>query len=155
MFMRKLKEDTFSKNKNDDAHEHVERVLDIVNLFNIPGVSHDGVMLGIFPITQTGAAKRWVDRLPPGTVDSRDLFKKAFIQRYFPPSKIAKQLEEIRKRGIIDSSNSGGITSIVNKQDKLGRDMKKLKENVQAIQVGCQNCEGAHLDKDCPLKEEV
>ncbi|GKC84889.1 hypothetical protein Tco_1140606 [Tanacetum coccineum] len=33
--------------------------------------------------------------------------------------------------------------------------MKKLKENVHAIQVGCQNCRGAHLKKDCPLKEEV
>ncbi|GKF13790.1 hypothetical protein Tco_0055252 [Tanacetum coccineum] len=33
--------------------------------------------------------------------------------------------------------------------------MKKLKENVYAIQEGCQNCGGAHLDKDCPLKEEV
>ncbi|GJW09404.1 hypothetical protein Tco_1575231 [Tanacetum coccineum] len=33
--------------------------------------------------------------------------------------------------------------------------MKKLKENVHAIQVGCQNCGGAHLDKDCPLNEEV
>ncbi|GJR17006.1 reverse transcriptase domain-containing protein [Tanacetum coccineum] len=33
--------------------------------------------------------------------------------------------------------------------------MKKLKENVHAIQVGCQNCEGAHLDKECPLNEEV
>ncbi|GJS86280.1 hypothetical protein Tco_0752821 [Tanacetum coccineum] len=37
----------------------------------------------------------------------------------------------------------------------LGRDMKKLKENVHAIQVGCQTCEGAYLDKDCPLNEEV
>ncbi|GJV88443.1 hypothetical protein Tco_1532381, partial [Tanacetum coccineum] len=34
-------------------------------------------------------------------------------------------------------------------------DMKKLKENVHAIQVGCQTCEGAYLDKDCPLNEEV
>ncbi|GJZ06400.1 hypothetical protein Tco_0540193 [Tanacetum coccineum] len=53
------------------------------------------------------------------------------------------------------SSNSEGIAAIVNKLENLGRDMKKLKENVQAIQVGCQNCERAHLDKDCPLKEEV
>ncbi|GJZ69672.1 hypothetical protein Tco_0633222 [Tanacetum coccineum] len=28
-FMRELREDTFSRNKNDDAHEHIERVLDI------------------------------------------------------------------------------------------------------------------------------
>ncbi|GJU11228.1 hypothetical protein Tco_1133624 [Tanacetum coccineum] len=80
-FMRELREDTFSGNKNDDAHEHVERVLDIVSLFNIPGVSYDAVMLRVFPITLTGAAKRWVDRLPPGTIDSWDLFKKVFIQR--------------------------------------------------------------------------
>ncbi|GKB28690.1 hypothetical protein Tco_0868091 [Tanacetum coccineum] len=47
------------------------------------------------------------------------------------------------------------IATIVNKLENLGRDMKKLKENVHAIQVGCQNYGGAHLDKDCPLKEEV
>ncbi|GJU62332.1 retrovirus-related pol polyprotein from transposon TNT 1-94 [Tanacetum coccineum] len=81
-FMRELREDTFSRNKNDDAHEHVERVLDIVSLFNIPRVSHDAVMLRVFHI-------------PPGTIDSWDLLKKAFIQRYCPPSKTAMQLEEI------------------------------------------------------------
>nr|GEY13466.1 hypothetical protein [Tanacetum cinerariifolium] len=69
-FMRELREDTFSRNKNDDAYEHVEQVFDIVSLFNIPGVSHDVVMLRVFPITLTGATKRWGDRLPPGTIDS-------------------------------------------------------------------------------------
>nr|GEY23203.1 hypothetical protein [Tanacetum cinerariifolium] len=63
-FMRELKEDTFFENKNVDAHEHVERVLDIVGLFNIPSVSHDGVMLRVFLITLIGDTKRWVDRLP-------------------------------------------------------------------------------------------
>ncbi|GJW40697.1 hypothetical protein Tco_0066542, partial [Tanacetum coccineum] len=33
--------------------------------------------------------------------------------------------------------------------------MKKLKESVHAIQVGCQICEGPHLNKDCPLNKEV
>ncbi|GJW53948.1 zinc knuckle CX2CX4HX4C containing protein [Tanacetum coccineum] len=33
--------------------------------------------------------------------------------------------------------------------------MKNLKESVHAIQVGCQICKGPHLDKDCPLNEEV
>nr|GEW24987.1 hypothetical protein [Tanacetum cinerariifolium] len=236
--MRELKEDTFSRNKNDDAHEHVERVLDIVSLFNIPGVSHDAIMMRVFPITLNGAAKRWVDRLPLGNVDSWDLLKKAFIQRYCPSSKIAIQLEEIcnfkqegdktlyqawewyndllykcpthdinnhqkvnifynglgainRKlldsqrpipgmtpiqalttiqtmidhsqkwhdgssiRNIESSSSSKGIVATVNKLENLGRDIKKLKENFHAIQVECQTCEGAHLDKDCPLNDEV
>ncbi|GKD92168.1 hypothetical protein Tco_1372005 [Tanacetum coccineum] len=33
--------------------------------------------------------------------------------------------------------------------------MKKIKESVHAIQVGCQICEGPRLNKDCPLNEEV
>nr|GEU58399.1 hypothetical protein [Tanacetum cinerariifolium] len=60
--MRELREGTFSRNKNDDAHEHVERVLDIVILYNIPGVTHDVVMLCVFPITLTGVARRWSKR---------------------------------------------------------------------------------------------
>ncbi|GJU41051.1 hypothetical protein Tco_1194008 [Tanacetum coccineum] len=34
-----------------------------------------------FPITLTGATKRWVDIIPLGIVDSWDFLKKAFIQR--------------------------------------------------------------------------
>ncbi|GJS54832.1 uncharacterized mitochondrial protein-like protein [Tanacetum coccineum] len=94
-FMRELREDTFSGNKNEDAHDHVDRVLNIVSLFNILGVSQDAVLLRVFPFTLTGAAKRWVDRLTPGAVNTWDLLKKAFIQRYCPPSKTAKQLEDI------------------------------------------------------------
>ncbi|GJZ91935.1 putative reverse transcriptase domain-containing protein [Tanacetum coccineum] len=53
------------------------------------------------------------------------------------------------------NSNTDGLAAIVSKLDNLGRDMKKLKENVHAIQVGCKICEGPHLDKECPLNEEV
>ncbi|GKB94307.1 hypothetical protein Tco_0980444 [Tanacetum coccineum] len=93
--MRELREETFLGNKNDDAHEHVERVLDIVCLFNIQGVSHDAIMLRIFPITLTGAAKRWIDRIPSGSINTWDLLEKVFIQRYCPSFKTTKQLEEI------------------------------------------------------------
>nr|GEU71308.1 hypothetical protein [Tanacetum cinerariifolium] len=74
-FMRELRDATILGNKNNDAYEHVERVLGIVSLFNILRVSHDAVMLRVFFITLTGVARRWVDRLPPETVDSWDLFK--------------------------------------------------------------------------------
>nr|GEV59455.1 hypothetical protein [Tanacetum cinerariifolium] len=57
-FMQELKEDTFTGNKNDDTHEHIERVLDIVSLFNILGVTRDAVMIRVFPVTLTEATKR-------------------------------------------------------------------------------------------------
>ncbi|GJS38913.1 hypothetical protein Tco_0563956 [Tanacetum coccineum] len=78
-FMRELREDTFSRNKNEDSHDHVDRVLNIVSLFNIPKVSQDVVLLCVFPFTLTGSTKRWVDRLTPGVVNTWDLLKKAFI----------------------------------------------------------------------------
>ncbi|GJW75030.1 reverse transcriptase domain-containing protein [Tanacetum coccineum] len=197
--MRDLREDTFSGNKNDDTYEHVNRVLDIVSLFSIPGVSHDAIMLRIFPITLTGATKIWIDRIPSGTINTWYLLEKAFIQRYCPPSKTLKQLEEIHnfkqegdetlyqawerynglfyrcpthdlnsqqriihKNGMIDPKIEG--QAVVAQMELLlsqaswivlRRDMKKLKENVHAIQVGCGLCGGAHLDKECPLNEEV
>ncbi|GJR57608.1 hypothetical protein Tco_1499770 [Tanacetum coccineum] len=58
-------------------------------------------------------------------------------------------------RNIESSSNSKGITAIVNKLENLSRDIKKLKENVHAIQIECQIYGGTYLDKDCPLKKEV
>ncbi|GJW61759.1 hypothetical protein Tco_0111094 [Tanacetum coccineum] len=79
----------------DDAHEHVQKVLEIVNLFSIPSVGHDAIMLRVFPITLTGAAKRWKDRLPTSSIDTWALLKKAFIKKYCPPSITAKQLDEI------------------------------------------------------------
>ncbi|GJX75149.1 hypothetical protein Tco_0313744 [Tanacetum coccineum] len=94
-FIRELGEYTFSGNKNDDADEHVERVLDILSLFSILGVSHDTIMLRVFPITPTRAVKRWIERIHSGTVNTWDLLEKDFIQRYGPPSKIAEQREEI------------------------------------------------------------
>nr|GEW82592.1 hypothetical protein [Tanacetum cinerariifolium] len=90
-FMRELREDTFFENKNEDAHDHVDRVLNI-------GTS---------------------------------------------------------SRNISSSSDIDGLATVISKLDNLGRDMKKLKENVYAIQAGCQFYKGPHLEKECPLKEEV
>ncbi|GJV20887.1 hypothetical protein Tco_1369907 [Tanacetum coccineum] len=48
-----------SSTDDEDAHEHVRRVLEIVDLFHFPGVTHDAVMLRVFPITLKGRALRW------------------------------------------------------------------------------------------------
>nr|GEX74199.1 hypothetical protein [Tanacetum cinerariifolium] len=104
--MREFREDTFFGNKNEDAHDHVDRVFNIVSLFNILGVSQDAVLLRMFPFTLNGAAKRWVDRLTSGAVNTWDLLKKAFIQR-----------------NISSNSNTDGLVAIVSKLDNLGRDM--------------------------------
>ncbi|GJX28471.1 hypothetical protein Tco_0236550 [Tanacetum coccineum] len=69
----------------------------------------------------------------------------------------AKQLEDIHNfnRKIGSSSRNDRLAALVNKLDNLGRDMKKLKESVHEIQVGCRIFQGPHPDKDCPLNKEV
>ena len=88
--MRELREKLFAGNKDEDAYEDVENVLYVSSLFNIPGVSHDAVMLRVFPMTLTGAARIWVDRFPGGTINTWNLLKKVFIQRFCSPSKTTK-----------------------------------------------------------------
>nr|GEY06644.1 hypothetical protein [Tanacetum cinerariifolium] len=55
----------------------------------------------------------------------------------------------------VSNGSSNGIAAITSKLDGLRRDMKKLKENVHVIQVGCEIYGGAHLIKECLLLEEV
>ncbi|GJR95377.1 hypothetical protein Tco_0267551 [Tanacetum coccineum] len=133
--MRELREDTFSEGKNNDAHEHVEQVL----LEPLKGGWTD------FPQEQ----------LIPG-ISLRKLSSKVTVRHPRPLRSLKTSVTSSRKwhdgsssRNIDSgSSNSEGITAIVSKLDNLCRDMKKLKENVRAIQIGCQTCGGAHLNKE-------
>ncbi|GJY81663.1 hypothetical protein Tco_0494414 [Tanacetum coccineum] len=57
----------------------------------------------------------------------------------------------------LGGSNSDGISVITNKLNDLGRDMRKLKESVHAIQVGCEIPLGSHspLDRRTSLEETI
>ncbi|GKC27851.1 zinc knuckle CX2CX4HX4C containing protein, partial [Tanacetum coccineum] len=103
--------------------------------------SHDAVMLRIFPIILTRAAKRWVDKLPPGTINTWDMIKKAFIQRYCPPSKTTKQLEEIH--------------NFKKESDETLYQAWERSNGRKVGNVGCKTCGGAHRNKECPLREDV
>ncbi|GJX59916.1 hypothetical protein Tco_0291306 [Tanacetum coccineum] len=90
--MRELRRKIFEGTNDEDAYEHVRIVLEIVDLFHFPGVTHDEIMLRVFPITLKGRALRWKNRLPAGTITTWDLFKKEFIWRYCHPFITAKKL---------------------------------------------------------------
>ncbi|GJY88738.1 reverse transcriptase domain-containing protein [Tanacetum coccineum] len=95
-FMRELRRKLFVGTDNEDAYEHVHMVLEIVDLFHFLGVTHDAIMLRVFPITLKGRALRWKNRLPAGTITTWDLLKNEFIWRYCHPFITAKKLDEIR-----------------------------------------------------------
>ncbi|GKF30677.1 retrovirus-related pol polyprotein from transposon TNT 1-94, partial [Tanacetum coccineum] len=68
-FLKELRDNTFSGSDHEDANEHIEKVLEIVDLFHIPNITQDQMMLLAFPMSLTGA--------------------------YCPPARTTKKLKEI------------------------------------------------------------
>nr|GEX12745.1 hypothetical protein [Tanacetum cinerariifolium] len=94
-FLKELRDNTFSGSENKDANEHIERVLEIVDLFTTAVVTQDQLMLRVFPISLTGAASRWLRNEPTGSITNWEILKGKFLSKYCPPSRTAKRMEEI------------------------------------------------------------
>ncbi|GJX61977.1 retrovirus-related pol polyprotein from transposon TNT 1-94 [Tanacetum coccineum] len=90
-----LRDNTFSGSEHEDANEHIEKVLEIVDLFHIPKVTQDQIMLRAFPVSLTGAASRWLRNQPSGSITTWEVLKTKFLNKYCPPARTAKKMEEI------------------------------------------------------------
>ncbi|GKB19074.1 hypothetical protein Tco_0852997 [Tanacetum coccineum] len=44
-FIKELRDNTFSVSDHEDANEYIEKVLEIVDLFHIPNITQDQIML--------------------------------------------------------------------------------------------------------------
>ncbi|GKB13713.1 hypothetical protein Tco_0847636, partial [Tanacetum coccineum] len=53
---------------HEDANEHIEKVLEIVDLFHITEITQDQLMLRAFPMSLIGAAIRWLRNEPSGKI---------------------------------------------------------------------------------------
>ncbi|GJY17018.1 retrovirus-related pol polyprotein from transposon TNT 1-94 [Tanacetum coccineum] len=94
-FLKELRTNTFSGSDHEDANEHTVKVLEIVDLFHIPNITIDQVMLRAFPMSLTGAASRWLRNKPTGSITTWEDLKTKFLSKYCPPARTAKKMEEI------------------------------------------------------------
>nr|GEY31220.1 hypothetical protein [Tanacetum cinerariifolium] len=81
--------------EHEDANEHREKVFEIVDLFHIPKVTQDQVMLQVFQMSLTGATSRWLRNEPSGSIKNWETLKTKFMNKYCPPARTAKKMEEI------------------------------------------------------------
>ncbi|GJR17013.1 mitochondrial proton/calcium exchanger protein-like protein isoform X1 [Tanacetum coccineum] len=95
-FLKELRTNTFSGSDHEDVNEHIEKVLEIVDLFHIPNITIDQVMLRAFPMSLTGAASRWLRNKPSGVITTWEDLKTKFLSKYCPPARTAKKMEEIK-----------------------------------------------------------
>ncbi|GKB15232.1 hypothetical protein Tco_0849155 [Tanacetum coccineum] len=94
-FLKELQTNTFSGLDHEDANEHIEKVLEIVDLFYIPNITIDQVMLRAFPMSLTRATSRWLRNKPTGSITTWDGLKTKFLNKYCPPAQTTKKMEEI------------------------------------------------------------
>ncbi|GJU01922.1 putative reverse transcriptase domain-containing protein [Tanacetum coccineum] len=94
-FLKELRENTFSGTDHKDANEHIEKFLEIVDLFHVPNITVDQLILRVFPISLTGAGSRWLRNEPTGSNKTWEDLKTKFLNKYCPPGRTAKKMEEI------------------------------------------------------------
>ncbi|GKC32528.1 uncharacterized mitochondrial protein-like protein, partial [Tanacetum coccineum] len=89
-FLKELRENTFSDSDNKDVNEHIEKVLKIVDLFHVPNITEDQIMLRVFPISLTGAVSHWLRNEPAGSIKTWEDLKTKFLNKYCPPGRTAQ-----------------------------------------------------------------
>ncbi|GKE61245.1 putative reverse transcriptase domain-containing protein [Tanacetum coccineum] len=93
-FLKKLCDNTFSGSDHEDANEHIEKVLEIVDLFHIPSITQDQVTLRAFLMSLTKAVSRWLRNKPSGSITTWEDLKTKFLSKYCPPARTANKIEE-------------------------------------------------------------
>ncbi|GKA17135.1 hypothetical protein Tco_0696972 [Tanacetum coccineum] len=66
-----------------------------MDLFHIPNIIIDQVMLRAFPMSLTGAVSRWLRNKPTGSITTWEDLKTKFLNKYCPPARTAKKMEKI------------------------------------------------------------
>ncbi|GKE06191.1 retrovirus-related pol polyprotein from transposon TNT 1-94, partial [Tanacetum coccineum] len=94
-FLKELRDNTFSGSEHEDANKHIEKVLKIVDLFHVPKITQDQLMLRAFLVSLTGAASRWLRNEPVGSITTWEVLKTKFLSKYYPPARTMKKMEEI------------------------------------------------------------
>ncbi|GKE52070.1 zinc finger, CCHC-type containing protein [Tanacetum coccineum] len=94
-FLKELHTNTFSSSDHEDVNEHIEKALEIVDLFHIPNITIDQVVLRAFSMSLTGAASRWLRNEPTSSITTWDGLKTKFLSKSYPPARTTKKMEEI------------------------------------------------------------
>ncbi|GKB97708.1 hypothetical protein Tco_0983845 [Tanacetum coccineum] len=147
-FLKELRTNTFSGSDHEDANEHIEKVLEIVDLFHIPNITIDQEVILFY--NGLGIPTRQI-------LDSRG----AIPSKTAADAKVAiQEMAEYsqkwhnRKSRSRSTETSNGLAAIQAQLNNLGREIKKVNEKVYAAQVGCEQCKGPPLHQRFPLKEE-
>ncbi|GJY77587.1 hypothetical protein Tco_0483388 [Tanacetum coccineum] len=76
-FLDDLRENAFSGTNGEDAVEHIEYFLNIIDLIDLPNINYERLRIAVFLILLVGNASKWFDEFK-GTKGIRDLTNTTF-----------------------------------------------------------------------------
>ncbi|GKC61700.1 reverse transcriptase domain-containing protein, partial [Tanacetum coccineum] len=91
-----IRETKFDGYLRADPHDHICEFLAICNMFRYGKTQGETIKLLLFPFSLCDEAKTWFNELNKESITSWEQMRKAFINRFFPPSLFNRLLLEIR-----------------------------------------------------------
>ncbi|GJU14785.1 reverse transcriptase domain-containing protein [Tanacetum coccineum] len=98
----------FFGNDKEDPHAHIRYFNKITSTLRYPNVPTTSIKLMLFPFSLEGAARIWLEKEPPRSIQTWDDLVAKFINQFFPPSKTTNLRNEITnfKQRFDESFNS-------------------------------------------------
>ncbi|GJV40227.1 reverse transcriptase domain-containing protein [Tanacetum coccineum] len=94
--LKMIQENKFDGYLQADPHDHIRKFLAICDMFKYGKTQSEGVKLLIFPFSLCDKAKIWFNELNEESITMWDQMRRAFKNRFFPPSLFNRLLLEIR-----------------------------------------------------------
>ncbi|GJS52696.1 hypothetical protein Tco_0626058 [Tanacetum coccineum] len=101
-FLDDLRNNAFNGTNGENAVEHIENFLKIVDPLDLPNVSYERLRLAVFPISLTGDASEWLMNEPQSSITTWVDLTELFFGKYYPPSRTGKI---VRTKAKWDSTN--------------------------------------------------
>nr|GEY42649.1 reverse transcriptase domain-containing protein [Tanacetum cinerariifolium] len=79
----------------DDPKKHLDKFLHVTQSIKVNEVTDDAIRLYLFSHSLIHHATAWFDRLPRNSITTFEQMDKLFLEKYFPPSMVAKLRNEI------------------------------------------------------------
>jgi len=82
-----VQQSQFGGSPIEDPNLHPSVFLEVCDTLKINGASTNAIRLRLFPFSLRDKARAWLHSLPPGSISTWEELTKAFLAKFFPPSK--------------------------------------------------------------------
>nr|GFB36811.1 hypothetical protein [Tanacetum cinerariifolium] len=87
----------FFRHDKKDPHGHIRYFNKITSTMRVPNMPSSSIKLMLFPFSLEGAARIWLEKEPPRSIQTWDDLVSKFINQFFPPSKTTNLRNKITK----------------------------------------------------------